>query len=185
MSGIVDGFAPTSFQINIHYPIGSAKLHQNMDSGTIIYLIIGAALLLFNFINSSNKQKKRREQEEVARQSTEYHREYETSGETHDADDWWRQMPPTPVASPPYIPSPVRKEFQSSLDLVANFDGESSLKSSIPVQDSGFANVYETKRRRKQSPPPMHPLVRDLLNDTGTDELRKGLVYSEILKQKF
>ena len=148
-----------------------------MDSGTIIYLILGAALLLFNLFNSSNKRKKQREQQEAARQRTESQPSY---SEAESDEDWW--LKPSTQSIPKGIPSTpyVRKEFQSSLGSAASYGEESSAFA------QGSSRGIEKRGGRKiRRAATVHPLLKDLLNDSGTDELRKGLIYSEIFQRKY
>ena len=149
-----------------------------MDSGTIIYLILGAVLLLFNLFNSSSKRKKQKEQEEMARQRTDSQRHYD---EAESDDDWWLKpsAPPVPTS---IQPTPyVRKEFQSSLGSAASYGEESSV-----FAQRSSESIYEKRGSRKmRRAATVHPLLHDLLHDSGTDELRKGLIYGEILQRKY
>ena len=142
-----------------------------MDSGTIIYLILGAALLLFNLFNSSNKRKKQKEEQEKARQQT-------TNQHTNNKvdEDWWLKPSPSTI---PKVPSAyVRKEFQSSL---GSGYGEES-----PAFESSSRGNYETRGGRKITrASSVHPLLNALANDSGTDELRRAVIYSEILQRKY
>ncbi|MDR0334151.1 MAG: hypothetical protein LBI15_11920 [Dysgonamonadaceae bacterium] len=157
-----------------------------MEFGDLIYFILVIAFMVLGFFNDARKRKKRKMEREASTSHQDSQKQSENQHKVEDSDDWWRNLPKTPPIPTTKKPTPyVRKEFQSSLDLVTNFEGESSLKDSIFVQDAAFTNIYEEKRRRKQSPPLVHPLVRDLLNDSGNKELKKGLIYGEILQRKY
>ena len=147
-----------------------------MDSGTIIYLILGAILLLFNVFNSSNKRKKRQEQQEAARQRTDSQNHYD---EAESDEDWWlkpsAQPTPTGIPPTPYI----RKEFQSSLGSAVGYGEE-------PAFAQGSSRNIEKRGSRKiRRVATMHPLLKDLSSDSGTDELRKAVIYGEILQRKY
>jgi uncharacterized protein YneF (UPF0154 family) len=157
-----------------------------MEFGDLIYFILVIAFMILGFFNDARKRKKRKMEQEASISRQNSQREFENQKKTDDLVDWWKNLPKTPPVPATKKPAPyVRKEFQSSLDLVTDFEGESSLKDSIFVQDPAFLNIYEQKRKLKQSPPPVHPLVRDLLNDSGNKELKKGLIYGEILQRKY
>ncbi|MDO5524413.1 MAG: hypothetical protein Q4G48_10265, partial [Bacteroidia bacterium] len=72
-----------------------------------------------------------------------------------------------------------RREFQSSMDLVTNFEGESSLKGAI-FSSGLFENQQEMKRIET-----LHPILEQLRGETGQAEIRKAIIYSEILKRKY
>ena len=133
-----------------------------MDVGDIIYYIILVFFLIFGFFSKSNKQKKTQE----SRNPPSFPRR--------------SHIPETPASKVSakqsiHTPPPVKKRgFQSSLDLVTDFEGESSLKNSMFSQN---------KDMEEQSLTP-HPLMSEIGN-IGAGELRKGIIYSEILKRKF
>jgi hypothetical protein len=157
-----------------------------MEFGDLIYFILVIAFMILGFFNDARKRKKRKMEQEASAPHQNSQKQPKNQHKVEDSDDWWKNSPKTPPIPTTKKPAPyVRKEFQSSLDLVTNFEGESSLKGSIFVQDPAFLNIYEQKRKQKQSPPPVHPLVRDLLNDSGNKELKKGLIYGEILQRKY
>jgi hypothetical protein len=157
-----------------------------MEFGDLIYFILVIAFMILGFFNDARKRKKRKLEQEASTSHQNPQKQSENQYKVESSDDWWRNLPKAPPVSTTKKSAPyARKEFQSSLDLVTNFEGESSLKDSIFVQDAAFTNIYEEKRRQKQAPPSTHPLVRDLLNDSGNNELKKGLVYGEILQRRY
>jgi hypothetical protein len=87
----------------------------------------------------------------------------------------------------------VNKDYRSSLDLVTDFDKQSSLKGSIFVYDadSSFAqeadssDMYEEEATAVYKKDSVHPLVEDLMGDSGINELKKMVIYSEILQRKY
>ena len=153
-----------------------------MEIGNLIYLILGVLFLVFQIFNSSNKKKQQKEQEEAARQKTGSQR---THHEEESDDDWWLKPSTTPIPTAKMPPKPyVRKEFQSSLDLINSYDEDSSSEDAAFGKKRGRKNIYE-KRRKSHSERAVHPLLKDLLSDSGTHELKKGFIYGEILQRRY
>jgi type II secretory pathway pseudopilin PulG len=154
------------------------KINQNMEFGDIIFLLLGAVVLLFSFFNNSRKRKQQQEQEEAARQRTDS--QHTTYSKAESDDDWW--LKPSAPSMPAGIPPKpyVRKEFQSSLDLISSYeDGDSAFQ-------GGSESIYEKRGGRKiRRTATVHPLLQDLISDSGTEELKKGLIYREIFERKY
>lgn len=143
-----------------------------MDSGDIIYLIIAVFFMILGFFNKSKEKKKN-----TANKPAE------------NASPLFPPIPPITVtkknreeenrhATPPLPPKPV---FQSSLDLVTDFEGESSLKG---VRfDKGVDFSYEEKPDSQTVI--YHNAIADLVQENAHGELRKALIYKEVLQQKF
>lgn len=73
----------------------------------------------------------------------------------------------------------TRWEFQSSLGLVTDFEGESSLK------DSMFASERFDNRPEMEAGETVHPILEQLRSKDGQSEIRKAVIYSEILNRRY
>ena len=71
------------------------------------------------------------------------------------------------------------REFQSSLELVTDFEGESSLKGSM------FASELFDNRPEMKAVETVHPILEQLRSKDGQSEIRKAVIYSEILNRKY
>ena len=169
------------------------KINQNMEFGDIIYLIILLFFMILGFFNDSRKKKNKQERE-AGKNAVPFPEErIETILQTIEHEKKKRQTtihPPIPAA---YSGKDVHKTFQSSMDLVTDFEGQSSLKSSIFVydadssfaQDSDASDIFNKKASATGLRTVVHPLIADLMGDGGREELKKGLVYGEILRRKY
>jgi len=167
-----------------------------MEFGDIIYFILLLFFMILGFFNDSRKKKNLQKKEsggsttpvsevidetiyqKIERQRNRLNKEKTTP------------PPAIPVA---YSGKEVHTKFQSSMDLVTYFRKESSLKSSIFVFDAdssfaqdidtsdAFSNNASTTPKRSR----LHPLVTDLLGEGGKEELKKGLIYGEIIQRKY
>ena len=138
-----------------------------MEFGDIIYLILLLAFVVFGIFNDSKKRKKISESTQPEKQPI---------------------PPPTPktVKSKSQLARPTAssagytyREFQSSLDLVTNFEGESSLKGSM------FASGLFDNHREMKVEETLHPILEQLRSKDGQSEIRKAVIYSEILNRKY
>lgn len=139
-----------------------------MEFGDIIYLILLLAFVVFGIFNDSNKKRKK------ISESTQPEKQ--------------PIPPPTPktVKSKSQLArstiNPVGRtyrEFQSSLDLVTNFEGESSLKGSM------FASGLFDNHQEMKVEETIHPILEQLRSKDGQSEIRKAVIYSEILNRKY
>ncbi len=155
-----------------------------MEFGDIIYLLLMLAFFVFGIFNDSKKKKKKinKSTEPINREIREVFREVFQNKEKQPVP------PPTPTtvkrkkqpvttatSTAKYTP----REFQSSLDLVTNFEGESSLKGSMFASDL-FDGQKEMKARET-----FHPILEQLRSRDGQSEIRKAVIYSEILNRKY
>ena len=170
------------------------KINQNMEIGDIIFYLLGILFLVFSFFNSTRKRKRREMEQEEAASKRDFQHEYDNQRhEADDEEDWWMKpsSPQPQVKTSTVAPAYVKKEFQSSIDLATDFTKESSLRGSIFVDDGNFGTNVSTitpeKRgsRKVRKPAVVHPLVRELVNEPGTEELKKGLIYSEIFQRRY
>jgi hypothetical protein len=166
-----------------------------MEFGDIIYFILLVFFMILGFFNDSRKKKNKQK---------------ESGGNTKPVDEaidetFFQKMErqrnsrmdkkkTTPPALPPaYSGRDVHTQFQSSMDLVTDFKKESSLKNSIFVfdadssfaQESDFSDAPDKRVSAVQKDTSLHPLVADLFGDGGLEELKKGLIYGEILQRKY
>ena len=194
--------------------LSCCKINQNMESGDIIYLLLLLFFMILGFFNDSKKKKNQQKQqsekpphpypEKLPRSFT------ETSDMVEEETPplWFETRPVTKTKTSPSSPPVQRSEserptFRSSMDLTTDFSKETSLKSSIFVFDadssydlgsdsidiSAMSDSYlekgteETVSETKESS--YHHLIRDLLGDAGRDELKKGLIYGEIMQRRY
>ena len=161
--------------------MSDCKISQNMEFGDIIIWIIALLSLIFSVFNSSRKKRKEREEAARCTRTSPQH----THNEVESDDDWWLKPSTAPIPTAKMPPKPyVRKEFQSSLDLINSYDEDSSSEDAAFGKKRGRKNIYE-KRRKSHTDRAVHPLLKDLLNDSGTHELKKGLIYGEILQRRY
>jgi hypothetical protein len=156
-----------------------------MEFGDIIYFLAIVVLMILGFLNDYRKRRKRQQEKATSAPYDDFQRQVENQKRADDLDDWWNAKPVLPP--PPTVKAPpvyVRKDFQSSIGSAASYEGQSSLGQSAFAQGANFENFYE-RRRQGQTVTTVHPLLQDLLNDSGTEELRKGLIYREILQRKY
>ncbi|MDO5664854.1 MAG: hypothetical protein Q4G63_06325 [Bacteroidia bacterium] len=155
-----------------------------MEFGDIIYLILMLAFFVFGIFNDSKKKKKKidKSTEPINREIREVFREIFQNNEkqpipsptlkTEKRKD--QVVPPsiTPAKSP-------HREFQSSLDLVTNFEGESSLKGSM------FASELFDNQKEMKVAETFHPILERLRSKDGQSEIQKAIIYTEILNRKY
>lgn len=156
-----------------------------MDFGDIIYYVLLVFFMILGFFNNSKKkkasEKSQTNQPQPERDLPTF--EFPKIPETFKNINRRKTPPPVPVTKTERYKRP---EFQSSMDLVTDFEGESSLKGSIYVDDGTFKNVYERDRiTSSEKTQLVHPLIKDLHSANLKNEIRKGIIYGEILKPKY
>ena len=142
-----------------------------MDVSDIVYYLVVIIFVIFGFFNKSKKENRNKQKPQSKGPLTER---------------TMPNLPPVltktiqnrkPVASPP--PVPKRVEFQSSLDLVTDFEGESSLGAAFHAANEPLPiNEGETEARG------LHPIVEEI-QAAGIGKWRKAVIYSEILNRRF
>ena len=160
------------------------KINQKMDLGDIVYIIIALILMIFGFFNKSKQNQKQEKQSKRPKPipsfsdvllSKEDESDYydQSSDEMDNLENFDHVIPPPPS----------RPVFQSSMDLVTDFEKESSIH---PV---GSTYSKDEQRYMVQSIEKVydeqHDLLRDLLRDNAGDELKKAILYKEILEPRF
>ena len=166
-----------------------------MEIGDLFYIIILSLFMILGFFNDSKKKKK--EQKQQSQPKTH-------SFETDEPD----VIPPLYKKIPPPIPEDLKRKkswedniskrhyeeghtaFQSSMNLLTDFSKESSLKSSIYVNDTGetYAQDIDSQNRIEETRNDLFlgsNLINDLTGENSRNELVKGLIYSEIFKRKY
>jgi hypothetical protein len=157
-----------------------------MEFGDIIYLILMLAFFVFGIFNDSKKKQKK-----ISKSTQPVNREGEFRDVFREIFQKPQQQPvppPTPktVRSKSQLAKPTLasarstyREFQSSLDLVTDFEGESSLKGSL------FASELFDNHREMKAVETFHPILEQLRSKNGQSEIRKAVIYSEILNRKY
>ena len=150
-----------------------------MEFGDTLYIILMLAFFVFGIFNDYQKKKKK------ADKSTQ-----PLNREVFRDDKEPQLPPPTPIIlgrtkKQPVVPAAVpvkdvHRGFQSSMDLVTNFEGESSLKSSIFM-----SNLFDRSDSEIHSTDIAHPILKQMKSDVGLSEIRKAIIYSEILQRKY
>ena len=169
--------------------MSDCKINQFMEFGDIIYLLLMLAFFVFGIFNDSKKKKKKVDTStppinpEYDRKIRDVFREVFQHPEKQSAP------PPVPktakiksqAATPSLasVHSATHREFQSSLDLVTNFEGESSLKGSL------FTSELFDKQKEMKVTETFHPILEQLRSKEGQSEIRKAVIYSEILNRKY
>ena len=165
-----------------------------MEIGDLFYIIILSLFMILGFFNDLRKKKNEQKQQSQPKTHT-----YQS-----DEPD---VIPPLYKKNTPLDPDILKRKksreressneyskegnivFQSSMNLLTDFSKESSLKSSIYVNDTG-----ETYTQNAESDNSMeiydnniilgNDIINDLTGDNKRNELVKGIIYSEILKRK-
>ncbi|MGI6046901.1 MAG: hypothetical protein ACOYEG_02645 [Petrimonas sp.] len=157
-----------------------------MEFGDIIYLLLMFAFIVFGIFNDSKKKKKK-----VSESTQPVNREEEFRDvirEIFQKPQKQSVPPPTPktvkrktqVVTPSFSSAKsTHREFQSSLDLVTDFEGESSLKGSM------FASELFENQKEMKVTETLHPILKQLRSKDGQSEIRKAVIYSEILNRKY
>lgn len=155
-----------------------------MEFSDVIYLILMIGFVVFGIFNDSKKKKSKTGT--ITPPINPYALE-EGDRETQKKVD----APPVVLRKKPILSTkqkPTSKkltskndssEFQSSIDLVTDFEAESSLKD-FKKRMSLMKEVSEPYEF-----PTEHPLLEDLANQDKTIEMKKAIIYSEILKRKY
>ncbi|WP_298648508.1 hypothetical protein [uncultured Proteiniphilum sp.] len=159
-----------------------------MEFGDIIYFILLVFFMILGFFNDSRKKKNQQKQSEAESRPF-FNEEQKTTPPQSRDREYKTTPPPVPVT---YSGKDVHREFRSSLDLVSIHDKQSShpgytfdydvnsFYEKDPDSIDAPENAGEEKVKRS-----LHPLLKDLRDDTGREELKKGLIYGEIMQRKY
>lgn len=152
-----------------------------MEFGDIVYLILIVAFMIFGFFKEIRKKNRKIDEstEPVNTELGDLFRDVFDAGSTP-------HMPPatdieTKKKNKETGKSLASKEFvfQSSMDLVTDFEGESSLKG------HGFKEHLNEESLNRATLVELHPVLDDLTGENRSEELQKAIVYSEIIKRKY
>lgn len=163
-----------------------------MEFGDIIYFILLVFFMILGFFNDSRKKKQQQKQSEA--ESRPFFDEGQEAMPEHPQE---RRRPERSRSTPPPAPATypekgVHREFRSSADLVSIHDEQSSHSSFTFDYDAN--SFYEKdpdspdapdNAREEMLKASVHPLIKDLRDDTGREELKKGLIYGEIMQRKY
>lgn len=168
--------------------LSGCKINQIMEFGDIIYLIL---ILFFAILGFSNESRKKKNQQQQQKSEKDFSHTFDDEEE----DEPYLQHLPgdLPPAPEPQAPKSTRPEFRSSLDLVTNFEEESSLKGSIFVYDADESFAQESPQDEATTGQTnafdqasfVHPLLAELTGDGAVEALKKGLIYGEIMQRKY
>src|SRR5690554_328759 len=165
-----------------------------MEIGDLFYIIILSLFMILGFFNDSRKKKNEQKQQSLPKTHTYQSDEPEVIPPlykkitTPDPNTIKRKKSLERKTSNKYSKegSPV---FQSSMDLLTDFSKESSLKSSIYINDTGETYTQDTESHNRMETYDNNiilgnDIINDLTGDNKRNELVKGIIYSEILKRK-
>lgn len=156
-----------------------------MEFGDILYIILILVFIVFGFFKDLNKRKKNN--------NTNTEAENKNLGDVFKEVFAQMEKPQTP----PPVPGSVRREqkkrpapvtspsvrseyqFQSSMDLIMDFEDESSLSGYI------FPDYDLDSPIDKQAANVSHPVLEDLTGNNRESEFQKAIIYSEILKRRY
>jgi len=170
------------------------KINQNMEFGDIIYIILLVFFMILGIFNDSRKKKNKQKQVDNDYPTPVSEKIDETFFEKMERQrNRYTEKTAPPPSLPSYSGKEVHTKFQSSMDLVTDFEGQSSLKSSIFVydadssfaQDTDSTDLFNKNSSSVKKNSEVHPLVKELLEDGGIEELKKGLIYGEIILRKY
>lgn len=172
--------------------LSGCKINQNMEFGDVIYFVLLVFFVILGFFKDSRKKRQLQRQMEA---------EYRPlTGEEEEMDGWVRpresdRYSPVPPPLPPASAREgkgVHREFRSSADLVSIRDEQSS--------QPGYAFDYDANSFYEEDPDSpdasgdarkaaaegfMHPLLGNPASEEGHEDLKKGLVYGEIIRRRY
>lgn len=162
-----------------------------MEFGDIIYFVLLLIFMILGFFNDSRKKKQQQQAEAQKRQERESDTFFDIEEvKTPDIPSVRKTKPlPPPVA----VSAKNRYDnFQSSTNLVSIHEAPSSMSTysfdydlnSYEEMEDNSADTDDDARKVKVGRP-MHPLLKSLRSEAGAEELKKGLIYGEILQRKY
>ena len=170
-----------------------------MESGDIIYFILLVFFMILGFFNDSRKKKQQKQAEAQRRAEAQQLPEVDFHPLLDEEEEPIFQQPRNTKQKslPPPLPATYSAKerydnFQSSLDLVSIHEEPSTLSSytfdydanSFYEVDPDSLDAPDTVREDK-SGKLLHPLLQGLRSDTFREELKKGLIYGEIMQRKY
>ena len=141
---------------------------------TVLWIVVIAAAMIFNVVSQSRKQAKKQ-----ARQA----------GDRHAGSEAWPSWDPAAAPQPaPRKDAPVRQEVQPAVAPAAGFeDAAPAAGSGHTAHLSGRGNAPKDRLTAAEHP---HAAYDDAQEDVSAEiaedfDLRRAVIYSEILKPKF
>lgn len=159
-----------------------------MEFDDIIYFLLLVFFMILGFFNDSRKKKQQQKQSEGESRPF-LDEEQETVSPRPKGRKYKTTPPPVPVT---YSGEDVHRDFRSSLDLVSIHEEPSTLSSytfdydanSFYEKDPDAIDVPDNVRE-ETSRKSLHPLIQGLRDNAGHEELKKGLIYGEIMQRKY
>ncbi len=178
-----------------------------MEIGDLIYVILLLLFMILGFFNDFRKKKEQQNQQQR-----------QQSIPSYDPNDKeiTKDIPPVLTEEQKKIFELEREKrlkrinrekerrlkeskpvFKSSMDLLTDFKKESSLGSSIYINDTdsffdmepetleSYNSEFEVPEMSDENRSGINPLVEDLLGINRRRELTKGIIYGEILNRKY
>jgi len=148
-----------------------------MDIGDIIYYIALAIFLIFGFFNKSKRENDKKKAETPQRSIPNIDPKQYLPPSTPKVI-LKKESVPEVIPQKQTVALPKKTVFQSSVDLVTNFEGQSSIKGSLFVsEDDTFTKDDESDVRLEEK--------RSEMAGIETGDWRKAIIYHEILARKF
>lgn len=158
-----------------------------MDAGTIIYFIVILFFAILGFFNKSKKEQQAKNQAEGVPKtpSPGVPTIPEIVRKMQEAKNFWEieEKKAAPLSKIP----PKQKNFIPSVSTItSSIEGQSSLKGSLYVDDSlEGADIVEPSISDMKKQQPVHAFFDDLTREGSQAELRRAVLYAEILNRKF
>lgn len=140
---------------------------------TVLWIVVIAAAMIFNVVSQSRKQAKKQ-----ARQA----------GDRHAGSEAWPSWDPAAAPQPaPRKDAPVRQEVQPAVASAATSTMAPAAGSGHTAHLSGRGNAPKDRLTAAEHP---HAAYDDAQEDVSAEiaedfDLRRAVIYSEILKPKF
>lgn len=160
------------------------KINQKMDLGDIIYIIIAFILMIFGFFNKS-KQNKEQEKQTKLPKPIPIFPDVESSHHEVNSESYEQHFDvPENIENVDHVAPPSsRPVFQSSMDLITDFKKESSIH---PIETTySKEEQYRMEQTMEEIHDEQHEILHDLLRSDSSDELRRAVLYKEILEPRF
>ncbi len=160
-----------------------------MELNDVVYLILMLAFIVFGIFNDSKKKKNRSESSTPP-----------LNDDAKDIREVFQDLfekreqvapPPVPKEMETSRKQPKRDKrfkqntdpmqaFESSLSLVTDFEGESSLKG-YKFAENDLVSSQEVAKKAHET----HPILKSLTEGDKQQEIQKALIYSEIINRKY
>ncbi|NLZ96128.1 MAG: hypothetical protein GX921_09955 [Bacteroidales bacterium] len=163
------------------------KSNEKMDIGDLGFIIIAFIVFIVNFIVKSNKEKIEAQQQEQEQKTA--------IPDIPELEPWDEDYPMPPFFDTPAIPKksvggdkkvsesfiPVSDSIKSIEERIKpSFEGMSSISESLFKEDSMESVSYQDEETQGDV-----SYTNELFHGNITEELKKGIIYSEILHRKY